>query len=161
MTDKHFEYSTHLFPLDRGFPGTYAGFPFDVRQEFGTGGPVRVKCWIDGLEKFGSLVPIGNGEHAIHIRKELLAKIGKGDGDTVSMVVVPDLSPRVLEVPDDFQWLLDDEPELREKFDKLSFSYKEAIVNHISQAKRPETRVKRINDFIRRIRIGFKPGQKD
>ena len=160
MTTKRFEYTTSLFPLERGIPGTFAGFPFDVRKEFGTGGPVRINCWIDGQHKTGSLVPIGNGEHAIHIRKEVLNKIGKAEGDEVRLVVEPDLSPKTLEVPDDFQWLLDEDPELNEKFEKLPFSYKEAIVTYINQAKRPETRVKRIENFIQRIKIGFFPGQK-
>jgi len=160
MTLKRFEYTTNLFLMERGIPGTFAGFPYDVRTEFGTGGPVRINCWIDGIHKTGSLVPIGNGEHAIHIRKEVLNKIGKAEGDEVLMVVEQDISPKILVIPEDFQWLLDDDPELNEKFEKLAFSYKEAIVNYINEAKRPETRVKRIENFIQRIRVGFFPGQK-
>jgi len=160
MNPKRFEYKTILFPMERGIPGTFAGFPFDVRKEFETGGPVRINCWIDGEPKTGSLVPIGNGEHAIHIRKEILKKVAKEEGDEVHMVVEQDLSPRELEVPDDFQWLLDEDPDLNEKFGQLSFSNKSAIVNYINQAKRAETRVKRIENFIRRIKIGFFPGQK-
>ncbi|WP_163709783.1 YdeI/OmpD-associated family protein [Mangrovibacterium lignilyticum] len=160
MAIKRFEYSTILFPMERGIPGTFAGFPFDVRKEFGTGGPVRINCWIDGVHKTGSLVPIGNSEHAIYIRKEILKKVGKKEGDEVRMVVEQDLSPKVLEVPEDFQWLLDEDQELKEKFEALSFSYKEGIVNYINQAKRPETRVKRIENFIQRVRVGFYPGQK-
>lgn len=160
MSVKRFDYTTSLFPMERGIPGTFAGFPFDVRTEFGTGGPVRIRCWIDGEPKNGSLVPIGNGEHAIHIRKEVLKKIGKADGDEVHLIVEQDLTPKVLEIPDDFQWFLDEDPELHEKFEKLAYSYKEAIANYINQAKRPETRAKRIENFIQRIKIGFFPGQK-
>lgn len=157
---KRYEYRTWLFRKERGFPGTFAGFPYDVRQEFGTGGPVRINCWIDGEHKTGSLVPMGQGEHAIHIRQEVLKKIGKQDGDEVSMRVEQDLSPPQLTIPEDFQWLLDNEPELVEKFGQLPLSYKKAIITHIEEAKRAETRVKRIENFIARIKVGFYPGQK-
>ncbi len=146
--------------MDRGIPGTFGGFPFDVRIEFGTGGPVRINCWVDGVHKTGSLIPIGHGEHAIHIRKEILKQVGKQHGDEVHLVVEQDLTPRVLEIPDDFQWLLDEDPRLSEKFEQLSFSNKSSIINYINQAKRPETRVKRIENFIQRIKKGFSPGQK-
>lgn len=160
MKPKRFEYTTTLFLMERGIQGTFAEFPFDVRNEFGTGGPVRINCWIDGVPKTGSLVPLGNGKHAIHIRQELLRKIGKAEGDEVHLVVEQNLEPKVLDVPDDFQWLLDEDTELNEKFEKLAFSYKEAIIGYIKQAKRPETRMKRIENFIQRIKIGFSPGQK-
>ena len=157
---KRFEYITILFAMERGIPGTFGGFPFDVRQEFGTGGPVRIHCWIDGVHKTGSLVSIGNGEHAIHFRKAILKQVGKQDGDEVSLIVEEDLSPQVLVIPGDFEWLLDEDPDLKEKFEKLSGSYKRTIVNFINEAKRPETRAKRIENFIQRIKIGFYPGQK-
>lgn len=157
---KRFEYNTVLVAIDRGIPGTFAGFPYKVREEFATGGPVRINCWIDGVHKTGSLVPVGNGEHVIHFRKEVLKKIGKAEGDTVHLVVEQNLSPRVVNIPDDFQWLLHDDPELNKQFQKLSVSYKEAIINYINEAKRPETRAKRIEMFIGRIKTGFSPGQK-
>ncbi len=157
---KRFEYTSILMPRTRGIPGTFVGFPYDVREEFNTGGPVRVHCWIDGVHKTGSLVPVGGGEHAIHIRKEILKQIGKQEGDEVHMVVEQNLEPQVLVIPDDFQWLLDEDAELNEKFEALAFSYKRAIVDYIIQAKRPETRVKRIENLIQRIKLGFYPGQK-
>ncbi len=160
MTTKRYEYHTSLFVAERGIPGTFAGFPYDVRSEFGTGGPVRIQCWIDGQFKTGSIVPMGYGEHAIHIRKEILSKIGKQEGDEVAMIVEPDLSPQVLDIPEDFQWLLDDDAVLSEKFTQLSFSNKKAIISYIEQAKKAETRIRRIENLIQRIKIGFYPGQK-
>lgn len=160
MQPKRFQYKTNLFSMKRGTNGVWAGFPFDVRTEFGTGGPVRILCWINGVQKTGSLVPIGNGEHAISIRKEIREATGKDEGDEVEVVVEQDLSPRKLIVPDDFQWLLDEDPELNERFDRLSFSNKSAIINYINEAKRPETRAKRIHLLIQRILVGFFPGQK-
>lgn len=159
MPSKQYRYRTTLFSPVRG--GIYAGFPYNVRNEFGTGTSVRIKCWIDGYYKSeGCLVPMGGGEHAIHVRKEIREQIGKKEGDEVKVVVEQDLSPRIIEIPEDVQWLLDEDIDLKTKFEELSFSYQSTIINHINEAKRSETRAKRIESMLTRIRIGFYPGQK-
>ncbi|MGQ8336073.1 YdeI/OmpD-associated family protein [Sunxiuqinia sp. A32] len=158
MKIKKYQYKTTLFAAERG--GIYAGFPYTGKKEFGTNGPVRIKCWIDGFYKEGSLVPMGGGDHAIHVRKEIRDAIGKVEGDEVWVVLEQDFSPKELKVPEDFQWLLDEDTELKSNFEKLSFTNQSVIVNHINEAKRPETRVKRIENMLARIRIGFYPGQK-
>ncbi len=158
MKPKRYQYKTTLFSLDRG--GVYAGFPFSVKEEYGTNGPIRVKSWIDGFYREGSLMPIGNGEHAIYVRKEIQEAIGKKEGQEVEIVLEKNNEPRTLEIPEDFQWLLDDDHELKQKFEKLSFYNKCAIVHHINEAKRDETRVRRIENMIERIKFGFRSGQK-
>ena len=160
MSPKRFCYKTVLFSPVRG--GVYAAFPYNVRKEFGTGRSVRIQCWIDNYhKKEGSLVPMGGGEHAIHVRHEIREYLGKNEGDEVEIVVEENLSLRRLEIPEDFKWLLEEDPELKRKFENLSFSYQSVIIAHINEAKRMETRVRRIEDMLSRIRIGFYPGQKN
>lgn len=96
---------------------------------------------------------MGDGSHAIHVKKELRKKLGKEEGDEVELVIEQDLSPRIVVIPEDIQWLLDDDQELKEKFEKLTISYKEAIIAYINQAKLPETRAKRITQMLERVRI--------
>ena len=159
MSPRRFSYKTILFSPDRG--GVYAAFPYNVKKEFGRGSSVRIQCWIDNFhKKEGSLVPMGGGEHAIHVRQEIRKYIGKNEGDEVEIVVEEDLSPLKLEIPEDFMWLLEEDPELKRKFEKLSFSYQSVIIAHINEAKRIETRVRRIENMLSRIRVGFYPGQK-
>lgn len=42
-------------------------FPYDVRQEFGTGGQVKIKANFDGVGYRGSLAPMGGGTHGLVI----------------------------------------------------------------------------------------------
>ena len=155
MKPKKFEYKSELFAPERG--GVYVGFPFDGMKEFGTRGPVRVECWIDGYHKFCSLLPMGEGQHAIHVNAEIRKAIDRQEGDEVQVLVVENLRPRELIVPDDFQWFLDDDPDLNMKYNKLSFTVRSAMFNHINEAKRPETRANRLEMFLKRIKEeGFK-----
>ena len=154
MKPKQYKYKTILFAPERG--GVYAGFPFDGLKEFGKRGPVRVNCRIGSIEIKCSLLPMGDGSHAIHVKKDLRKAIGKDVGDEVEMIIEQDLSPRIVIIPEDIQWLLDDDPVFKEKFDKLTISYKESIIAYIDQAKLPETRAKRIGQMIDRIKSGLR-----
>lgn len=156
MEPKRYQYTTKLFFAENG--GVYAAFPFDGKKEFGIRGPVRVHCWIDGQYRQCSLLPMGDGTHAIHVRKDIRTIIRKEVGDEIVISIEQDFSPRILDIPEDFQWLLDNEPELRQKFEKLSFSIRSNIVEYINQAKLPEPRAKRIESYINRIQRGFSPG---
>ncbi len=158
MKPKRYQYKTTLFAPERG--GIYAGFPFIGKDEFGTNGPIRIKSWIDGFYREGSLIPMGDGEHAISIRKEIRDSIGKHEGDEVEIILEQNLEERKIEIPEDFQWLLDDDLELKNKFEKLSPYNKSTIISYINEAKRTETRVKRIENLIERIKFGFQLGQK-
>lgn len=159
MQPKKFKYKTTLFTLERG--GVFAGFPFDGVKEFGKRGAVRINCWIDGVHKQGSLLPMGDGTHAFHVKQDIREAIRKSIGDEVEMVVEQDLSKRVITIPEDWQWLMDDDPELKQKYSALAFSYREWIIFYINQAKLPETRARRIEQMINRIKAGFRGGQKD
>lgn len=153
MADTLYKYSTELYSPEKG--GVFAAFPFDCKTEFGTRAAIRVICTIDGYSKKCSLIPMGDGTHAIHVRKEIRQLIGKEEGDSVEITIIRDWSPRFIEIPEDLQWLLDDDPHLRKKFEKLSFSIREAIVKHIYEAKSEETRARRIEKMIDRITKGF------
>jgi hypothetical protein len=155
MQLKRYEYTTELFSTERGI---YAVFPFDGRAEFGKRSAVRVICTIEGYQFKCSLLPMGDGTHAIYVRKAIRNRIRKDIGDEVHLIIEPDLSPRVIEIPEDFQWLLDDDPELKQKFEKLSFSVREFTINYINEARLPETRARRIEQLIERIRRRFGTG---
>ncbi|HEX5468131.1 MAG TPA: YdeI/OmpD-associated family protein [Gaiellaceae bacterium] len=57
-------------------------------------------------------------------------------------------------VPDDFRVALDAEPEARAFFDTLSSSKRYSFLYRIADAKRPETRAKRIAEYVALLREG-------
>jgi uncharacterized protein YdeI (YjbR/CyaY-like superfamily) len=63
-------------------------------------------------------------------------------------------SPRNMTVPDDLQAALDANPAAREHFTTLSASSRFAMLLQISQAKKPETRARRIDKYVADLAAG-------
>ncbi len=63
-------------------------------------------------------------------------------------------SQRNMAVPDDFQARLEEEPAAREFFTGLTGSRRYAILFRIHDARRPETRARRIEQFIEMLKEG-------
>jgi uncharacterized protein YdeI (YjbR/CyaY-like superfamily) len=63
-------------------------------------------------------------------------------------------SPATATVPDDFQAALDAEPAAREFFETLGSTKRYAFLYRITDAKRPETRAKRIAEYVALLREG-------
>lgn len=134
----------------------YVEFPYDVQIEFGTKGQVKVAATFDGYEYRGSLVKMGHHCHFIGLTKQVRATIGKGAGDNVHVVIKQDREPRTVEVPADFNTLLDRNHEARRFFDKLSYSNRRQYVQWITGAKKAETRERRLHDAIAKLLAGVK-----
>lgn len=148
---KRFEFEGDLHTGPRG--GYYVDFPFDALKEFGTNRQVRVKAWIDGHMVRKSLLPKGDGTLWLSVSLDIRTVIGKGDGDRVSMVVEEDTEPRIVDLPEDLEWLLDNEPDLKAQFLNHAYSTQKFFTDWIIQAKDPDTRVTRINHLFYRLRL--------
>ena len=66
-------------------------------------------------------------------------------------------SQRTMGVPPDLQAALKQRPKAHAFFQQLASSLRYAILFRVHGAKRPETRAKRIADFVRRLQRGEKP----
>ena len=140
---KRYEFTGELFQGPRG--GYYIDFPFDVLKEFGTRKQIKVKIWFDGLPERKSILPKGDGTFWLSVSYDIRTTIGKEDGDKVTVIVEPDLEPRTVELPEDLEWLLDNEPEIKEVFQQQSYSNRKFFCNWIQQSSTPDIRVNRIN----------------
>jgi uncharacterized protein YdeI (YjbR/CyaY-like superfamily) len=60
----------------------------------------------------------------------------------------PDNQPRVIELPQDVQDALAQHSTAQAKFDKLPYSHKKEYLDSIIEAKKPETRAKRIQYML-------------
>jgi uncharacterized protein YdeI (YjbR/CyaY-like superfamily) len=65
-------------------------------------------------------------------------------------------SPRAAKVPDDLQRALDAHPAAREFFSGLDGNNRYAILHRIEEAKRPDTRARRIAKFVAMLEAGEK-----
>ena len=89
--EMRYEYDAVLHELpDNG--GAYVAFPLDIRAVFGRG-RVKVHATFDGLPYDGSIVnmglknPDGSVCYVIGVLKAIRAALGKGDGDTIHVVI--------------------------------------------------------------------------
>ena len=67
-------------------------------------------------------------------------------------------SPRTATVPSDLEQALDQQPAAKETFAKLTSSQRYSILYSLQDAKRPETRTRRIVKFVEMLARGEKPG---
>jgi hypothetical protein len=91
MSEMKVEYDAVLHEEpDNG--GAWVAFPHDIRQLFGKG-RVKVHASFDGIPYDGSIVNMGlkheDGSvcYVIGILKAIRTRLGKGEGDTVHVVI--------------------------------------------------------------------------
>ncbi|HVH22119.1 MAG TPA: YdeI/OmpD-associated family protein, partial [Pseudonocardia sp.] len=80
---------------------------------------------------------------------------GVAIGDAVTASIELDDAERVLEVPDDLRAALDADPRVRAAFDALAYSHRKEHVRAVVEAKRPETRTRRIAAAVEKLRSGL------
>jgi len=141
-----FRYTTLLIKGPQN--GVYAHFPYQSAKIFGTRKPVPVKASFEGKQYDMNLLPHGNGRHWLHVRKEIRNAIGKDEGDMVNIFIVPDDSPKEIKLPEYLQWLLDNDTEMKNAFNSLSFSNKKYWVDFITEPKSDDAKVYRINKLF-------------
>lgn len=73
-------------------------------------------------------------------------------GDEVTASIELDTAEPVVEVPADLAAALDADPQLRAAFAALPYSHRKEHVRAITEAKRPETRARRVAAAIEMLR---------
>ena len=130
---------------------TYAEIPEVPPDKHAHFGWVRVRGWIDDYEiKQYHLMPMGNGRLFLPVKSEIRKKIGKQAGDQVHVVLYKDDSR--LELPEEIKECFDiEDPQLRDNFEALSESNKKAYVDWIENAKKLDTKAKRIAQMMKKL----------
>ncbi len=138
--------------------GAYVVFPSDVEKEFGTKGQVPVQAKFDGLPYRGSLMKYGMPQHFIGVAKAIREELGKGAGDTIEVELWKDQEERTVEVPPELQKRMKKEG-LLPFFEKLSYTHRKEYCRWITEAKKEETRARRLEKAVEMMKKGVKtPG---
>lgn len=135
--------------------GAYVLFPFDVEKEFGTKGKVPVQAKFNGVPYAGTLIKYGNPLHMLPVLKAIREQTGTSPGDTVDVELWKDEKPRVIEVTADFQEAMKKQ-DLTSLFDRLSFTHRREYCRWISEAKKDETRMRRVEKAVELLKKGVK-----
>jgi hypothetical protein len=150
---KRYRFQAKIEPGDGG--GAYVLFPFDVEREFGTKGKVPVQARFNGVPYAGTLIKYGNPVHVLPMLKAIREQIGAAPGDTVDVELWKDEKPRVIEVPADFKQAMKEQG-VMPLFDRLSFTHRKEYCRWITEAKKDETRMRRVETAVELLAKGVK-----
>jgi hypothetical protein len=113
---------------------------------------MRVFGTVNGVEYHSSTMPYGGRGLFMGVHKATREAAGAAFGDVVEVQVTRDDSPRTLTLAPELEAALRAEPAQRERFEALSFSRRRDLASPIAEAKRPETRARRLQDALDRLR---------
>lgn len=129
-------------------------FPYDTEKEFATKGKVPAKATFNNVPYTGSLIKYGYPQHTLGMPKAIREQLGKGPGDDIDVVVWKDEDVRTVEVPAPFEKLMKKEG-LLPVFEKLSYTHRKEYCRWITEAKKEETRLKRLEKAIEMLKNGI------
>ncbi|OJX94708.1 MAG: 2-isopropylmalate synthase [Micrococcales bacterium 73-15] len=118
---------------------------FDAGRAF----PVTVT--IDGRTARLRLARMG-GENLVGLSRAARADLGVEIGQDVTVVIALDEAPREVEVPAELAAVLDGDAGLRSAWDALAFSHRREHARAVAEAKRPETRQRRVDAVVEALR---------
>lgn len=132
-----------------------AGFrvPREVVEALGKGKRPPVVVTINGYS-YRNTVAVYGDEYLIGVAQEHRAPAGVKPGDVIEVDLELDTAPREVAIPADFAMALDASPEAKRFFDALSYSNKRRFTLSIEGTKSAETRQRRIDTSIERLREG-------
>ena len=129
--------------------------PFDLEEAFGRARP-PVKVTIRG-HTWRTTPGVYGGIGHVVVNRAVKAATGVDAGDRVRVTMELDTEPRTVVVPDDLRAALDDDPGVARAFGNRSFTHRREYVEWVEEAKRPETRARRIAATVERVREGRAP----
>ncbi|MEK6571276.1 MAG: YdeI/OmpD-associated family protein [Bacteroidota bacterium] len=156
MNQKRMEFKAKLEAGGEGNAWVIMNIPFNVEEVFGNRGRVAVKGTINGFPYRSSIFPWGDRTHHVMVNRAMREGANVKVGDTVNVIMEVDTEPRIVEVPPDFKKALAKNKKAQGTFEKLPPSHKRAYVEAILEAKRPETRERRIKGAIEMLAKGEK-----
>ncbi|HEV7891495.1 MAG TPA: YdeI/OmpD-associated family protein [Pyrinomonadaceae bacterium] len=130
--------------------------PFDVEKTFGGRNRVPVRGTLNGAPYRSSVFKMGGDCHFMVVNRGLREAAGVKGGETVPVTMERDDAPRVIEPPADFARALKGNKDARATWDKLSYTHQREHVQSIEEAKKPETRQRRIEKSIQLLAAGRK-----
>ena len=147
MQTQQYEFTAELQFHDN-MDAAYIKFPYNCYYEFGIKGQVKVKAIIDGVLYRGSLAKMNTDCHIMGITQSIRQLIKKGRGDKVHIILEKDDAERIIEIPEDLMKRFDELPRIKDVYEQLSYTAKKEIAVSINEAKKTETRNRRIEKTI-------------
>jgi len=141
-----------LTPTPRGGGGTLVPIPEAVAARLGLKGMPKVQAVIAGTPYRGSLMPMGDGTYCLGVLKSIQEAAGVGQGDTISIEIELDTAPRTVAMPTDLAMALAHDKSASAAWEALSYTNKKEMARSLEEARRPETRERRLIQALASLR---------
>jgi uncharacterized protein YdeI (YjbR/CyaY-like superfamily) len=112
-----------------------------------------VQAVVNGYAWRTSVARMG-GEFLVGLSREVRQGAGVEAGDEVEVVIELDSAPREVEVPPVLAQALAADPQAQKAFDAMAFTHRKEYARWIAEAKKEETRDRRVQQAIEMIREG-------
>jgi hypothetical protein len=141
-----------LTATPRGGGGTLVPIPPEVASQLKLKGMPKIQSMIAGRPYRGSLMPMGDGTYCLGVLKSIQEAVGVGVGDVITIELEVDNAPRTVAAPDDLAAALVRDRKATTAWDALSYTNKKEMARSIEEAKKPETRARRLTQAIEKLR---------
>ena len=141
-----------LTPTPRGGGGTLVPIPKDIAAKLGLKGMPKIQAVIAGTPYRGSLMPMGDGTYCLGVLKSIQEAAGVGSGDTITIDLELDTTPRTVERPADLAKAIANDKKAMAAWEALSYTNKQEMARSLQEAKRPETRERRLAQALQSLR---------
>lgn len=133
-----------------GRTATFFEVPLDVPAIFGRARPpVRVTV---GAHTYRSTIAVYGGRYFLPLNRQNREAAGVAAGERITVELEADTEERTVDVPDELRTALDGDDEARTAFQSFSYSHRKEYANWIVEAKREETRRRRVAKTLERLR---------
>jgi hypothetical protein len=116
--------------------------PLDIKAIYGVARPA-VRMTVLG-ETHRTRVAVYGGQYVLGLWKAVLQKHGLRGGESLEVTLEPDTAPRTVTPPKDLAAVLKKNAAARAGWEAMSFTHKREWSQAIRDAKKPETREKRL-----------------
>jgi hypothetical protein len=123
--------------------------PEDVVAGFGVGKRVPVTVTLNG-HTYSSTVAVMGGRYLVPLSAAVRKAAGVAGGEEHDVTLEHDAGTRTVEVPNDLATALA-EAGAREAFDGLAYSQRKEHARTVTEAKKPETRERRIAKIVEQL----------
>jgi hypothetical protein len=144
-------FTARLTPRGPGGAWVFLPIPFNVEETFGSKARVPVAGTLNGFAFRNSLLPQGDGTHAMAVSKELRAGAQASAGDLVAVVLQVDQAERIVSIPPELEAVLSKSKKLSQAFAALAPSHRKEFADWIGSAKKAETRLGRADKAVAMI----------
>jgi Bacteriocin-protection, YdeI or OmpD-Associated/Domain of unknown function (DUF1905) len=127
--------------------------PPEVVEELGAGKHPNVRVTIRDHIYRSSIASMG-GRFLLGVNADVRKAAGVVAGDVVVVELEVDTAPRVVQVPPDLAEALAAEPDAKRFFEGLSYSQQRWFTLSVEDAKKPETRRRRVEKAIGMLKEG-------